>query len=90
MQRVSCELGDQIASYAESVKKLTPSLAMPMIGEEIEQFYSSVRIGSAVMKAIIGVVLSLFFGGVLCAGDVVFESGPKKVQLLERFIRRED
>jgi hypothetical protein len=37
------------------------------------------------LKAIIGVVLSLFFGGVLCADDVVFESGPKKVQLLELF-----
>src|SRR5437879_13814100 len=37
------------------------------------------------MKAIIGIVLSLFFGGVLCADNVVFESGPKKVQLLELF-----
>jgi hypothetical protein len=37
------------------------------------------------MKAIIGVVLLLFFGGVLCADDLVFESGPKKVQLLELF-----
>jgi len=38
------------------------------------------------MKAIIGVVLLLlFFGGVLCADNVVFESGPKKVQLLELF-----
>jgi hypothetical protein len=36
------------------------------------------------LKAIIAVVLSLF-GGVLCADDVVFESGPKKVQLLELF-----
>src|SRR5207237_177518 len=37
------------------------------------------------MKAIIGVVLLLFFGGVLRADNVVFESGPKKVQLLELF-----
>ena len=37
------------------------------------------------MKSIIGAVLSLFFGGVLCADNVVFESGPKKVQLLELF-----
>jgi hypothetical protein len=37
------------------------------------------------MKTIIGVVLLLFFGRALCAGDVVFESGPKKVQLLELF-----
>ena len=37
------------------------------------------------MKAIIGVVLFLFFGGVLCADNFVFESGPKKVQLLELF-----
>jgi len=85
MQRVSCELGHQIASYAESVKILTTSLPIPMIGEEIEQSYSSLRISSAVMKAIIGVVLFLFFGGVLCADNVVFESGPKKVQLLELF-----
>lgn len=37
------------------------------------------------MKAIIGVVLLLFLGGVLCADDLVFESSPKKVQLLELF-----
>jgi hypothetical protein len=37
MQRVSCELGHQIASYAEGVKILTASLPIPMIGEEIEQ-----------------------------------------------------
>jgi hypothetical protein len=38
------------------------------------------------MKAIIGVVMLLFFrAGVLCADNVVFESGPKKVQLLELF-----
>src|SRR5882757_8353629 len=37
------------------------------------------------MKPIIGLILLLFFGGVLCANDVVFESGPKKVQLLELF-----
>jgi hypothetical protein len=37
------------------------------------------------MKAIIGIVLLLFSGGVLCADDLVFESGPKKVQLLELF-----
>ena len=57
-----------------------------MVAEEIErQSYPSVRTTSAVVKAIIAVVLSLFFGGVLCADDVVFESGPKKVQLLELF-----
>src|SRR6266480_5558829 len=48
-------------------------------------FCSSVRTSSAVMKAIIGIVLLLFSGGVLCADDLVFESGPKKVQLLELF-----
>jgi hypothetical protein len=37
------------------------------------------------MKAIIAVVLLLFFRGVLCADNPVFESGPKKVQLLELF-----
>jgi hypothetical protein len=37
------------------------------------------------LKAIIAVVLSLFFGGVFGADNVVFESGPKKVQLLELF-----
>ena len=37
------------------------------------------------MKAIIGAVILLFFGGVLRADNVVFESGPKKVQLLELF-----
>jgi hypothetical protein len=37
------------------------------------------------MKTIVGVTLLLFFGRALCAGDVVFESGPKKVQLLELF-----
>src|SRR5437868_14675282 len=38
------------------------------------------------MKAIIGVVLLLlFFGGVLCADNIVFDSGRKKVQLLELF-----
>lgn len=37
------------------------------------------------MKAIIGIVLLLFSGDVLCADDLVFESGPKKVQLLELF-----
>ena len=36
------------------------------------------------MRAIIG-ILFLFFGGVLRADNVVFESGPKKVQLLELF-----
>ena len=85
MQRVSCELEHQIASYVANVNELTTSLPIPMIAEEIEQSYSSVGISSAVMKAIIGVVLSLLFGGVLCADDVVFESGPKKVQLLELF-----
>ena len=38
-----------------------------------------------VMKAIIGVILLVFFGDVLCADNLVFESGPKKVQLLELF-----
>jgi hypothetical protein len=37
------------------------------------------------MKTIIVVVLLLFFGGVLCADNVVFESGLKRVQLLELF-----
>ena len=37
------------------------------------------------MKAIIGLILLLFFGDLLCADDLVFESGPKKVQLLELF-----
>ena len=37
------------------------------------------------MKAIIAAVLLLFSGGVLCADDFVFESGRKKVQLLELF-----
>jgi hypothetical protein len=37
------------------------------------------------MKASIGALLLLFFGDVLCADNVVFESGPKKVQLLELF-----
>jgi hypothetical protein len=55
------------------------------ISVEIGQCCSSVRTSSAVMKAIIGVVLLLFFGGVLCADDLVFESGLKKVQLLELF-----
>src|SRR4030095_15437926 len=48
-------------------------------------FCSSIRTSSAVMEAIIKVVLLLFSGGVLCADDLVFESGPKKVQLLELF-----
>ena len=34
---------------------------------------------------LVAVVLLLFFVGVVCADDVVFESGPKKVQLLELF-----
>jgi hypothetical protein len=37
------------------------------------------------LKAIIGIVLFLFVGGMVRANDVVFESGPKKVQLLELF-----
>jgi hypothetical protein len=37
------------------------------------------------MKTIIAIVLLLFFGGALCADNVVFESGPKRVQLLELF-----
>jgi len=37
------------------------------------------------MKAIIGIMLLLFFGDVLCADNLVFESGPKKVQVLELF-----
>jgi hypothetical protein len=37
------------------------------------------------LKAIIGVALLLFSGGLLCAENLVFESGPKKVQLLELF-----
>jgi hypothetical protein len=37
------------------------------------------------MKTIITIVLLLFFGGVSGADDVVFESGPKRVQLLELF-----
>src|SRR5438132_945606 len=45
----------------------------------------SVQTSSVVMKPIIGLILLLFFGDVLCADDVVFESGPKKVQLLELF-----
>jgi hypothetical protein len=40
---------------------------------------------SAVMKTIIAVVLLLFFRGLVCADNLVFESGPKKVQLLELF-----
>src|SRR5438477_6911637 len=55
------------------------------MSEEIRQSCSRAQTSSAVMKAIIGAVLSLFFGGVLCADNVVFESGPKKVQLLELF-----
>src|SRR5207302_322482 len=69
----------------KSVKTSTTSLPIPMIGREFEQSYSNVRISSAVMKTIIGVVLPLFFGGALCADNVVFESGPKKIQLLELF-----
>src|SRR5207237_9447168 len=69
-----------------SVKILTTSFPIPMVGEEIErQSYPSVRTSSAVMKAIVGAVLSLFFGGVFCTDNVVFESGAKKVQLLELF-----
>jgi hypothetical protein len=38
------------------------------------------------MKVIIGLILLLFFADVLCADNLVFESGPKKkVQLLELF-----
>jgi hypothetical protein len=37
------------------------------------------------MKTIITIVLLLLFGGALCADNVVFESGPKRVQLLELF-----
>ena len=37
------------------------------------------------MKTIITIALLLFFGGVSGADDVVFESGPKRVQLLELF-----
>ena len=37
------------------------------------------------MKPIIGLILLLFFADVLCADNLVFESGPKKVQLLELF-----
>src|SRR5438067_9616919 len=55
------------------------------MSEEIRQSCSRAQTSSAVMKAIIGAVLSVFVGGVLCADDVVFESGPKKVQLLELF-----
>src|SRR5205823_9928722 len=55
------------------------------MSEEIRQSCSRAQTSSAVMKAIIGVVLPLFFGGVLCADNVVFESGPKKIQLLELF-----
>jgi hypothetical protein len=33
----------------------------------------------------IGVAILLFFGGILCADNLVFESGPKRVQLLELF-----
>ena len=40
---------------------------------------------SAVMKTIIAVVLLLFFRGSACADNLVFDSGPKKVQLLELF-----
>src|SRR5438477_10055741 len=45
----------------------------------------SVQTSSVVMKPIIGLILLLFFGDVLCADNVVFESGAKKVQLLELF-----
>src|SRR5438067_10607068 len=55
------------------------------MSEEIRQSCSRAQTSSAVMKAIIGAVLSLFFGGVLCADNVMFESGPRKVQLLELF-----
>ena len=37
------------------------------------------------MKTIIGVALLLFFAGGLYADSLVFESGPKRVQLLELF-----
>jgi len=37
------------------------------------------------MKPIIGLILLVFFGDVLCADNLVFESGPEKVQLLELF-----
>ena len=50
---------------------------------EIGQPSSSAQTNAANMKAIIGVMPLLFFGGVLCADNLVFESGPKKVQLLE-------
>jgi len=45
----------------------------------------SVQTSSAVMKPIIGLILLVFFGDVLCADNLVFESGPEKVQLLELF-----